>query len=168
MRVVGELFGSGQMQLPFVLQCAETMKAAVAYLEPFMEKVEGAGKGRIVLATVQAAMSTTSARTWSTSSSPTTATRSTTSASSSRSQNVIVKANEVEADAIGLTGLLVKSTVVMREDLEELNSRELFHYPVLLGGAALTRKYVSRICGDLQGDRDLLPGCVRRAGDDGP
>ena len=75
MKVVGELFGSGQMQLPFVLQSAETMKTAVAYLEPLMEKDESGGKGRIVLATVKGDV-TTSARTSSTSSSPTTATRS--------------------------------------------------------------------------------------------
>jgi 5-methyltetrahydrofolate--homocysteine methyltransferase len=143
MRVVGELFGSGKMQLPFVLQSAETMKTAVAYLEPFMEKVDGAGKGRIVLATVRGdvhdigknlvdiILSNNGYTTYNI-------------GIKQPIQNVIDKANEVEADAIGLSGLLVKSTVVMREDLEELNSRELFHYPVLLGGAALTRKYVEQ------------------------
>src|SRR5690606_18947805 len=141
MRVVGELFGAGKMQLPFVLQSAETMKTAVAYLEPHMEKVEGGGKGKIVLATVRGdvhdigknlvdiILSNNGYTTYNL-------------GIKQPIQNVIEKAEEVGADAIGLSGLLVKSTVVMREDLEELNARELFHYPVLLGGAALTRKYV--------------------------
>ncbi|MBA4181636.1 MAG: methionine synthase [Anaerolinea sp.] len=141
MRVVGELFGSGKMQLPFVLQSAETMKTAVAYLEPHMEKDEGGGKGRVVLATVRGdvhdigknlvdiILSNNGYTTYNL-------------GIKQPIQNVIDKANEVNADAIGLSGLLVKSTVVMREDLEELNSRELFHFPVLLGGAALTRRYV--------------------------
>ncbi|MGE5596967.1 MAG: dihydropteroate synthase [Hyphomicrobiales bacterium] len=143
MRVVGDLFGAGKMQLPFVLQSAETMKTAVAYLEPHMEKVEGGGKGKIVLATVRGdvhdigknlvdiILSNNGYTTYNI-------------GIKQPIQNIIEKANEVEADAIGLSGLLVKSTVVMREDLEELNSRELFHYPVLLGGAALTRKYVEQ------------------------
>ena len=129
------------MQLPFVLQSAETMKTAVAYLEPHMEKIDGAGKGKIVLATVRGdvhdigknlvdiILSNNGYTTYNI-------------GIKQPIQNIIDKANEVEADAIGLSGLLVKSTVVMREDLEELNSRELFHFPVLLGGAALTRKYV--------------------------
>ena len=76
---------------------------------------------------------------------------------------------EVNADAIGLSGLLVKSTVVMREDLDELNARELFHFPVLLGGAALTRKYVEQdLRGNYRGQRLLLPGRVRGPLDDGP
>lgn len=143
MRVVGELFGSGKMQLPFVLQSAETMKTSVAHLEPHMEKLEGAGKGRIVLATVRGdvhdigknlvdiILSNNGYTTYNI-------------GIKQPIQNIIDKANEVQADAIGLSGLLVKSTVVMREDLEELNSRELFHFPVLLGGAALTRKYVEQ------------------------
>ncbi len=141
MRVVGELFGSGKMQLPFVLQSAETMKAAVAYLEPHMEKATGGGKGTIVLATVRGDVHdigknlvdiilTNNGYTVHN------------IGIKQPIQNIIEKADEVRADAIGLSGLLVKSTVVMREDLEELNARELFHYPVLLGGAALTRKYV--------------------------
>jgi 5-methyltetrahydrofolate--homocysteine methyltransferase len=141
MRVVGELFGSGKMQLPFVLQSAETMKQSVAYLEPFMDKVEGSTKGKVVLATVRGdvhdigknlvdiILSNNGYTTYNI-------------GIKQPIQNIIEKAQEVEADAIGLSGLLVKSTVVMREDLEELNSRELFHYPVILGGAALTRKYV--------------------------
>jgi 5-methyltetrahydrofolate--homocysteine methyltransferase len=141
MRVVGELFGAGKMQLPFVLQSAETMKAAVGYLEPHMEKVEGGGKGTIVLATVRGDVHdigknlvdiilTNNGYTVHN------------LGIKQPIQNVIDKAGEVAADAIGLSGLLVKSTVVMREDLEELNTRELFHYPVLLGGAALNRRYV--------------------------
>ena len=141
MRVVGDLFGSGKMQLPFVLQSAETMKTAVAHLEPHMEKTEGSGKGTIVLATVRGdvhdigknlvdiILSNNGYTTHNL-------------GIKQPIQNVIEKAGEVGADAIGLSGLLVKSTVVMREDLEELNARELTHYPVLLGGAALTRKYV--------------------------
>ncbi|MEO8538574.1 MAG: methionine synthase [bacterium] len=141
MRVVGELFGAGKMQLPFVLQSAETMKQSVAYLEPHMEKVEGSTKGKVVLATVRGdvhdigknlvdiILSNNGYTTYNL-------------GIKQPIQNIIEKAQEVEADAIGLSGLLVKSTVVMREDLEELNSRELFHYPVILGGAALTRKYV--------------------------
>src|SRR5437867_5163376 len=145
MKTVGDLFGSGQMQLPFVLQSAEVMKSAVAYLEPHMEKVEGgSGKGSIVLATVKGdvhdigknlvdiiltnngyevhnlgiKVSVT---------------------------EMIDKALEVKADAIGMSGLLVKSTLIMRENLEELNSRGLSdRVPVLLGGAALTRTYVER------------------------
>jgi len=141
MRVVGDLFGSGKMQLPFVLQSAETMKTAVAYLEPHMEKVEGGGKGTIVLATVRGDVHdigknlvdiilTNNGYTVHN------------IGIKQPIQNIIDTATHVKADAIGLSGLLVKSTVVMREDLEELNTRELFHYPVLLGGAALTRKYV--------------------------
>ncbi|MCC6381290.1 MAG: methionine synthase [Dehalococcoidia bacterium] len=141
MRVVGELFGAGKMQLPFVLQSAETMKAAVGYLEPHMEKSAGPGKGRVVLATVRGdvhdigknlveiILANNGYTTYNL-------------GIKQPIQNVIDKAEEVGADAIGLSGLLVKSTVVMREDLEELNARELFHYPVLLGGAALTRRYV--------------------------
>ncbi|HXU22388.1 MAG TPA: homocysteine S-methyltransferase family protein, partial [Tepidiformaceae bacterium] len=158
MRVVGELFGSGKMQLPFVLQSAETMKAAVAYLEPHMEKTDGAGKGKIVLATVRGdvhdigknlvdiILTNNGYTTYNI-------------GIKQPIQNIIDKANEVEADAIGLSGLLVKSTVVMREDLEELNARELFHFPVLLGGAALTRKYVEH---DL---RDVYKGSVFYAQD---
>lgn len=158
MRVVGELFGSGKMQLPFVLQSAETMKTAVAYLEPHMEKTDGAGKGRVVLATVRGdvhdigknlvdiILSNNGYTTYNI-------------GIKQPIQAIIDKANEVGADAIGLSGLLVKSTVVMREDLEELNSQELFHFPVLLGGAALTRRYVEE---DL---RDIYKGSVYYAQD---
>ena len=141
MKVVGELFGSGEMQLPFVLQSAETMKAAVAYLEPHMEKSEALAKGNIVLATVRGDVHdigknlvdiilTNNGYTVHN------------LGIKQPIANVIEKAIEVEADAIGLSGLLVKSTVVMREDLQELNARELSDFPVLLGGAALNRRYV--------------------------
>jgi len=141
MRVVGELFGAGKMQLPFVLQSAETMKQSVGFLEPYMEKSEGSTKGKVVLATVRGdvhdigknlvdiILSNNGYTTFNL-------------GIKQPIQNIIEKAQEVEADAIGLSGLLVKSTVVMREDLEELNNRELFHFPVILGGAALTRRYV--------------------------
>jgi 5-methyltetrahydrofolate--homocysteine methyltransferase len=141
MKVVGDLFGSGQMQLPFVLQSAEVMKKAVAYLEPHMEKTDSGGKGTIVLATVKGDVHdigknlvdiilTNNGYTVEN------------IGIKQPIQNVIEAAERVRADAIGLSGLLVKSTVVMKEDLEELNSRGLSKYPVLLGGAALTRKYV--------------------------
>jgi 5-methyltetrahydrofolate--homocysteine methyltransferase len=148
MKVVGELFASGEMQLPFVLQSAETMKAAVAYLEPHMEKAEGgSGKGRIVLATVKGDVHDIGKNL----------------VDIILTNNgyevhnlgikvavteMIDKALEVGADAIGMSGLLVKSTLIMRDNLQELNSRELSGIPVLLGGAALTRSYVER---DLRG-----------------
>ena len=144
MKVVGELFGSGQMQLPFVLQSAETMKMSVAYLEPFMEKVEGeSGKGRIVLATVKGDVHDIGKNL----------------VDIILTNNgyevhnlgikiaiteMIDKALEIKADAIGMSGLLVKSTLIMRDNLEELNSRGLAEIPVILGGAALTRTYVER------------------------
>jgi len=144
MKVVGELFGSGQMQLPFVLQSAETMKAAVAYLEPLMEKSDAGGKGTVVLATVKGDVHDIGKNL----------------VDIILTNNgyivynlgikiaineMIEKALEVNADAIGMSGLLVKSTLIMRENLEELNSRGLSdRVPVLLGGAALTRTYVER------------------------
>ncbi|MCP4435938.1 MAG: methionine synthase [Actinomycetia bacterium] len=144
MKVVGELFGAGEMQLPFVLQSAETMKTAVAHLEPLMEVDDDTGgKGRIVLATVKGDVHDIGKNL----------------VDIILSNNgyevhnlgikisiteMIDKALEVKADAIGMSGLLVKSTLIMRENLEELNSRELEHIPVLLGGAALTRTYVER------------------------
>ena len=144
MKVVGELFGSGQMQLPFVLQSAETMKMSVAYLEPFMEKVaDDAGKGRIVLATVKGDVHDIGKNL----------------VDIILTNNgyevhnlgikiaiteMIDKALEIKADAIGMSGLLVKSTLIMRDNLEELNSRGLANLPVILGGAALTRTYVER------------------------
>src|SRR5436190_2113582 len=154
MKVVGELFATGEMQLPFVLQSAETMKAAVAYLEPLMEKADAAGKGTVVLATVKGDVHDIGKNL----------------VDIILTNNgylvynlgikiaiteMIEKALEVEADAIGMSGLLVKSTIIMRENLEELNTRGLAdRVPVLLGGAALTRNYVER---DL---RDVYEGRV--------
>ena len=160
MKVVGELFGSGEMQLPFVLQSAETMKTAVAYLEPHMEKVEDEeGKGTIVLATVKGDVHDIGKNLVDI-------------ILSNNGYNVVnlgIKqpvnaileaAEESRADVIGMSGLLVKSTVVMRENLEELNQRGLAEkWPVLLGGAALTRAYVEE---DLGG---LFKGEVRYARD---
>jgi 5-methyltetrahydrofolate--homocysteine methyltransferase len=140
MKVVGELFGSGQMQLPFVLQSAEVMKAAVAHLEQFMEKVEGQSRGKLVLATVKGdvhdigknlvdiILSNNGFTVYNI-------------GIKQPIQNIIDKAKEVGADAVGLSGLLVKSTLVMKDDLGELNRQNLA-FPVILGGAALTRKYV--------------------------
>ena len=141
MKVVGDLFGRGEMQLPFVLQSAETMKAAVSHLEPHMEKADSAGKGTVVLATVKGDVHDIG----------------TNLVDIILSNNgyvvhnlgikigiaeMIEKSVEVAADAIGMSGLLVKSTIIMRENLEELNTRGLAETPVMLGGAALTRTYV--------------------------
>jgi 5-methyltetrahydrofolate--homocysteine methyltransferase len=153
MKTVGELFGAGEMQLPFVLQSAEVMKAAVAVLEPFMEKADQGGKGRVVLATVKGDVHdigknlvdiilTNNGYTVHN------------IGIKQPIATIIDKAEEVGADAIGMSGLLVKSTVVMRDNLEELNARGLAAYPVLLGGAALNRTYVE---GDL---RQLYKGRV--------
>jgi 5-methyltetrahydrofolate--homocysteine methyltransferase len=149
MKVVGELFGSGQMQLPFVLQSAETMKAAVAHLEPHMDRGNvGAGKGRIVLATVKGDVHDIGKN----------LVDIILTNNGYEVHNLGIKvsiadmievAREVGADAIGMSGLLVKSTLIMRDNLEELNSRELADIPVLLGGAALTRSYVERDLRDL-------------------
>ena len=144
MKVVGELFATGEMQLPFVLQSAETMKTSVAYLEPHMEKDESGGKGRIVLATVKGDVHDIGKNL----------------VDIILTNNgyevhnlgikigiaeMIEKAAEIKADAIGMSGLLVKSTLIMRDNLEELNGRGLADdIPVLLGGAALTRTYVER------------------------
>jgi 5-methyltetrahydrofolate--homocysteine methyltransferase len=159
MKTVGELFGSGQMQLPFVLTSAEIMKAAVGYLEPHMERTGESGKGKIVLATVRGDVHDIG----------------------KNLVDIIVSNNgydvvnlgikqpistivqaaiDHEADVIGMSGLLVKSTVVMRDNLAELNSRGLAsRWPVLLGGAALTRSYVEQ---DLA---ELFDGEVRYARD---
>ena len=143
MKTVGELFGSGQMQLPFVLQSAEVMKAAVAYLEPHMEKAEDdAGKGRIVLATVKGDVHdigknlvdiilTNNGY-------------EVVNIGIKQPINTILEvAEDKSADVVGMSGLLVKSTVVMKENLQEMNTRGVADkFPVLLGGAALTRSYV--------------------------
>ncbi|MGH9304097.1 MAG: vitamin B12 dependent-methionine synthase activation domain-containing protein, partial [Acidimicrobiales bacterium] len=143
MRTVGELFGSGQMQLPFVLQSAETMKAAVSYLEPHMEKSDSGGRGKVVLGTVKGDVHDIGKNL----------------VDIILTNNgyevanlgikvpiaeMIAKADEIGADALGMSGLLVKSTLVMRENLEELNRLAKSTYPVLLGGAALTRSFVEK------------------------
>jgi 5-methyltetrahydrofolate--homocysteine methyltransferase len=144
MKVVGELFGSGQMQLPFVLQSAETMKTAVAHLEPHMEKVEGqTSKGRLVLATVKGDVHDIGKN----------LVDIICTNNGYEVHNIgikvaiadmIAKVKEVNADALGMSGLLVKSTLIMRENLEELNNLGMADLPVLLGGAALTRTYVEK------------------------
>ncbi|MCB9943998.1 MAG: methionine synthase [Geminicoccaceae bacterium] len=149
MKTVGELFGAGKMQLPFVLQSAETMKKAVAHLEPHMEKVEGSTKGTIVLATVKGDVHdigknlvdiilTNNGY------------RCINLGIKQPLSNIIEAAREHGADAIGMSGLLVKSTVVMRENLEEM-TRERLDIPVVLGGAALTRGYVEDDCAKAYG-----------------
>ncbi|MGE3783035.1 MAG: methionine synthase, partial [Alphaproteobacteria bacterium] len=144
MKTVGELFGAGKMQLPFVLQSAETMKAAVKYLEPFMERVEGQEKGTVVLATVRGDVHDIGKN----------LVDIILTNNGYRVVNLGIKqpigaileaAREHRAHAIGMSGLLVKSTVVMRENLEEM-SRQGIDVPVMLGGAALTRRYVEEDC----------------------
>ncbi|MFF1416954.1 methionine synthase [Streptomyces sp. NPDC058280] len=159
MKVVGELFGSGQMQLPFVLQSAEVMKTAVAHLEPHMEKTDADGKGTIVLATVRGDVHDIGKNLVDI-------------ILSNNGYNVVnlgIKqpvsaileaAEEHRADVIGMSGLLVKSTVIMKENLQELNQRRMAaDYPVILGGAALTRAYVEQ---DLH---EIYEGEVRYARD---
>ncbi len=159
MKVVGDLFGAGEMQLPFVLQSAETMKSAVAHLEPHMEKTDEDGKGTIVLATVKGDVHDIGKNLVDI-------------ILSNNGYNVVnlgIKqpvstiidaAQEHRADVIGMSGLLVKSTVVMKENLEEIDQRGLGErWPVLLGGAALTRAYVEQ---DLA---SLFKGEVRYARD---
>jgi 5-methyltetrahydrofolate--homocysteine methyltransferase len=146
MKVVGELFASGEMQLPFVLQSAETMKSAVAHLEPHMERSESGGRGKVVLATVKGDVHDIG--------------KNLVDIIFTNNgyevynlgikvaiNEMLEKATEVDADVIGMSGLLVKSTLIMRENLEEMNRRGTSHIPVLLGGAALTRSYVE---GDLR------------------
>src|SRR5215470_17128360 len=159
MKTVGELFGSGQMQLPFVLTSAEVMKTSVAYLEPHMARTEEAGKGKIVLATVKGDVHDIGKN----------LVDIILSNNGYDVVNIGIKqplsaivdaATEHGADVIGMSGLLVKSTVVMKDNLAELNSRGLAaQWPVLLGGAALTRAYVEQ---DLAA---LFDGEVRYARD---
>jgi 5-methyltetrahydrofolate--homocysteine methyltransferase len=140
MKVVGELFGAGKMQLPFVLSSAETMKAAVAHLEPHMEKVSGQSKGTIILATVRGDVHDIGKNLVDIILSNNGFTVHNLGIKQPIT-NVIEAFNQHKADAIGLSGLLVKSTLVMRDDLEVLNERSLT-MPIILGGAALTRGYV--------------------------
>ncbi len=141
MKVVGDLFGSGQMQLPFVLQSAEVMKTAVKFLEPFMEKKGGASaKGTMVLATVKGdvhdigknlvdiILTNNGYKVINLGIKQTI-------------ENILGAYQEHGADAIGMSGLLVKSTLIMRDNLELMNERGI-SVPVVLGGAALTRRYV--------------------------
>jgi 5-methyltetrahydrofolate--homocysteine methyltransferase len=149
MKVVGELFGSGQMQLPFVLQSAETMKASVAHLEPHMEKAEGQSKGKIVLATVKGdvhdigknlvdiILTNNGYTVYNLGIKQPVA-------------DIMKAAAEKKADAVGMSGLLVKSVAVMKENLEEMNARGI-NIPVLLGGAALTRDYAEDDLANLYG-----------------
>jgi 5-methyltetrahydrofolate--homocysteine methyltransferase len=159
MKIVGELFGKGEMQLPFVLQSAEVMKLAVSLLEPHMEKSDSQDRGAILLATVKGdvhdigknlvdiILSNNGYRT--------------VNIGIKQTINQIIEAAENSSvDVIGMSGLLVKSTVIMKENLEELNARGLAKkWPVLLGGAALTRSYVES---DLASQ---FPGTVRYARD---
>jgi 5-methyltetrahydrofolate--homocysteine methyltransferase len=143
MKVVGDRFASGEMQLPFVLQSAETMKTAVAYLEPHMEKTDQGGKGTVVLATVKGDVHDIG--------------KNLVDIILTNNGYIVVNlgikvginemiaaVEEHGADAVGMSGLLVKSTLIMRENLVELNDRSLSQIPILLGGAALTRTYVER------------------------
>ena len=143
MKTVGELFGAGKMQLPFVLQSAEVMKVAVRYLEPKMERVEGASKGSILLATVAGDVHDIGKN----------LVDIILSNNGYRVVNIGIKqpinaildhAAEHGCQVIGMSGLLVKSTLVMKDNLVEMNERKLAHYPVILGGAALTRSYVEQ------------------------
>ena len=149
MKVVGELFGSGQMQLPFVLQSAEVMKTAVAHLEPHMEKQDAAGKGTLVLATVRGDVHDIGKNLVDIIVSNNGYT--VVNIGIKQPINAIIEAAEKSnADAIGMSGLLVKSTIVMKDNLAEINRLGLAEkYPVLLGGAALTRAFVEHDLGDM-------------------
>lgn len=148
MKTVGELFGSGKMQLPFVLQSAETMKAAVRVLEPKMEKSESSERGSILLATVAGdvhdigknlvdiILSNNGYRTVNI-------------GIKQPIQSILEKAQEHKVDVIGMSGLLVKSTLIMKDNLIEMNERGVSHIPVILGGAALTRGYVEQDLSDI-------------------
>ncbi|MEX2213390.1 MAG: methionine synthase, partial [Phycisphaeraceae bacterium] len=139
MKTVGELFGSGQMQLPFVLQSAEVMKMAVAHLEKYMEKVEGETKGKIILATVKGDVHDIG--------------KNLVDIILSNNGYTVINLGikqpisaildawrQHKADAIGMSGLLVKSVNVMEENLNELNALSV-SVPILLGGAALSKHY---------------------------
>ena len=159
MKIVGELFGKGEMQLPFVLQSAEVMKTAVAVLEPFMEKTGDEGRGTMLLATVKGDVHDIGKN----------LVDIILTNNGYRVVNIGIKqtinqiidgAVESNADAIGMSGLLVKSTVIMKENLQEITARGLDQkWPIVLGGAALTRAYVEQ---DLAA---LFPGEVRYARD---
>jgi 5-methyltetrahydrofolate--homocysteine methyltransferase len=162
MKTVGELFGSGQMQLPFVLQSAEVMKTAVRFLEPRMEKKGGSrAKGTMVLATVKGDVHdigknlvdiilTNNGY------------KVVNLGIKQTIETILQACEEHRADAIGMSGLLVKSTLIMKENLEVMNERGV-GVPVVLGGAALTRRYVeddlkSLYQGQLYYARDAFDG----------
>jgi 5-methyltetrahydrofolate--homocysteine methyltransferase len=159
MKTVGELFGRGEMQLPFVLQSAEVMKSAVALLEPHMTKTDSQDRGSILLATVKGDVHDIGKN----------LVDIILTNNGYRVVNIGIKqtinqiidaAQESNVDVIGMSGLLVKSTVIMKENLEELNNRGLAQkWPILLGGAALTRSFVES---DLA---NVFPGVVRYARD---
>jgi len=162
MKTVGDLFASGEMQLPFVLKSAETMKKAVAYLEPKMEKTESAVRGSVVLATVRGDVHDIGKN----------LVDIILSNNGYEVHNLGIKVginemlqalDETGADALGMSGLLVKSTLIMRDNLDELERRGQGDVPVLLGGAALTRNYVeadlrSRYQGPLYYGKDAFAG----------
>jgi 5-methyltetrahydrofolate--homocysteine methyltransferase len=162
MKTVGELFASGEMQLPFVLKSAETMKKAVSHLEPRMEKSETVDRGSVVLATVSGDVHDIGKN----------LVDIILRNNGYRVHNLGIKVGinemitafeETKADAIGMSGLLVKSTLIMRDNLAELERRGLGRVPVLLGGAALTRSYVesdlrSRYGGALYYGKDAFAG----------
>ncbi|WP_098959315.1 methionine synthase [Pseudonocardia sp. N23] len=153
MKTVGELFGSGQMQLPFVLQSAEVMKAAVAHLEPHMEKTDSDGKGTIVLATVKGDVHDIGKNLVDIILSNNGYTVVNLGIKQPIS-TILTAAEEHRAHAVGMSGLLVKSTVIMKENLQEMNSRGVAKkLPVLLGGAALTRSYVENDLSDVYDGR---------------
>ena len=148
MKIVGDLFGKGEMQLPFVLKSAECMKSAVAFLEPHMEKTGESDKAQIVLATVKGDVHDIGKNL----------------VDIILTNNgfivhnlgikipineIIEKALETKADAIGMSGLLVKSTLIMGDNLKELNERDLHHFPVILGGAALKKSFVEKDLGNI-------------------
>jgi 5-methyltetrahydrofolate--homocysteine methyltransferase len=159
MKTVGELFGKGEMQLPFVLQSAEVMKQAVAILEPFMEKSDDEGRGKILLATVKGDVHDIGKNLVDIILSNNGYTTVNIGIKQSINQ-IIDAAQENDVDVVGMSGLLVKSTVIMKENLRELETRGLANrWPVILGGAALTRSFVEQ---DLSA---IFPGTVRYAKD---
>jgi 5-methyltetrahydrofolate--homocysteine methyltransferase len=180
MREVGELFATGEMQLPFVLQSAETMKSAVAHLEPHMEKSDQGGRGRVVIATVKGDVHDIGKNLVDI--------ILTNNGYEVINLGIKVGVNEMlsaveehHADALGMSGLLVKSTLIMRENLQLMNERGMSNVPVLLGGAALTRTYVERDLREVYKGRvfygkDAFEGLrvldrlgdIRRSGEDDP
>ena len=163
MKTVGELFGKGEMQLPFVLQSAEVMKSAVSLLEPFMEKSDASDRGSILLATVKGDVHDIGKN----------LVDIILTNNGYRVVNIGIKqtinqiidaAQDSNVDVIGMSGLLVKSTVIMKENLEELERRNLAQrWPVLLGGAALTRTFVehdlaTQYAGTVRYARDAFEG----------